>query len=135
MKILGLVDINILAGENHSASAKRIINFYRQLSRWHSIDILNVVPIKCNKDTLYINNNLTIYKISLPYTTVCYYLNKFRIMPGFLSQYSMNFFFFLLMLFEKRLRCIPNRQPFTLWSCPETVGRQKNRFMLPIMLN
>ncbi len=102
MKILGLVDINILAGENHSASAKRIINFYEQLSRWHSIDILNVVPVRCNKDTLYINNNLTIHKISLPYATVCYYLNRFRIVPEvFVSIFHELFSFSCSCYFKK----------------------------------
>ena len=102
MKILGLVAINILAGENHSAGAKRIINFYQQLSRWHSIDILNVVPVRCNKDTLYINNNLTIHKISLPYTTVCYYLNRFRIMPEvFVATFHELFSFFCSCYFKK----------------------------------
>lgn len=102
MKILGLVAINILAGENHSASAKRIINFYQQLSKWHRIDIINVVPVKCNKDTLYINGNLVIHKISLPYTTICYYLNRFRVMPGvFVSMFHELFSFFCSCYFEK----------------------------------
>ncbi len=102
MKILGFASINISAGENHSASAKRIINFYRQLSRWHSIDILDVVPVRCNKDTLHINNNLTIHKISLPYTTICYYLNRFRIVPEiFVSIFHELFSFSCSCYFKK----------------------------------
>ena len=81
MKILGLVSVNILPGENHSAYAKRITNMYNELSRWHSIDILNVVPPRCGRDTLHLNTNLTVHKISLPYTTVFHYLSRYKMLP------------------------------------------------------
>ncbi len=81
MKILGFVSTNLSAEANHSANAKRVINFYKELSKYHTIDILSIVPLRCNRDTLRINNNLTIYKLSLPHTTVCHYLQKFKLLP------------------------------------------------------